>query len=180
MQIASNPAHNRLDFEPNPTITLHEINEKPKKSCKKCKNTNFFKINKCHNWLTIEGGFWCTKRCYDVWFQKKLETAAYFVKWRKPFMLLGFVCPDVCLYVCVFVILLDIFFEGFSLRFLSFLIQFLSYTIDWLLLPRHFWWIQIWRSEVKGQGHSNRIGQIIKINFSQKLRIYIFSNFGKW
>ena len=48
VQIASDPANNRLDFGANPIITLHEIGEKVKKSCEKCKNTENFKINKWH------------------------------------------------------------------------------------------------------------------------------------
>jgi len=46
VQIVSIPAHNRLDFEANRTITLHENSKKLKKSWKKGKSTKTFKINK--------------------------------------------------------------------------------------------------------------------------------------
>ena len=34
--------------------------------------------------------------------------------------------------------------------------------------------------KVKGQGHSNRMVQITKVNFSHQVRIGFFWNFGKW
>ena len=48
VQVASNPANNRLDFETNVINTLHDIKEKLKKNCERCKNTEIFKINTWH------------------------------------------------------------------------------------------------------------------------------------
>ena len=104
------PAHNRLDFEKNPIISSDKNSEKTKKNYVKCKNTKILKINTWHMQTTVEGGFWPTIRYYDVWFWKKLETAPYFIKWRKPFILIGML---VCMFVCPFVSLSTPFFRMF-------------------------------------------------------------------
>ena len=98
--VALYSAPNRLDFEKNPLISSCQNSEKTKKNYANRQNTKIFKIITWHTQTTVEGGFWPTIRCYDVWFQKKLETAAYFIKWRKPFILLRLL---VCMYVCLFV-----------------------------------------------------------------------------
>ena len=57
MQVASIPAHNRLDFGANRIITLHDISEKSKKNCEKGQNTKILKIITWHMKTTVEGGF---------------------------------------------------------------------------------------------------------------------------